>query len=65
VLNSIHGLGMKEKALTLGLCLAGILAIAYGMTKQNHVVFVIGLLFVIAGYLRIRKKLKESLRDKK
>ncbi len=55
---------MKEKALTLGLCLVGVLAVAYGMIRQNHAAFIIGLLFVIAGYLRIRKKLKESLRDK-
>jgi hypothetical protein len=55
---------MKEKALTLGLCLVGVVAIAYGMAWKNHVAFIIGLIFVIAGYLRIRKKLKESLRDK-
>jgi hypothetical protein len=55
---------MKEKPLTLGLCIVGVLAVAYGMIRQNHVAFIIGLLFVIAGYLRIRKKLKESLRDK-
>jgi hypothetical protein len=54
---------MKEKTLTLGLCLAGVLAVAYGMIRQNHVVFIIGLILVIAGYLRVRKKLKESLRD--
>jgi hypothetical protein len=55
---------MKQKALTLGLCVAGVLAVAYGMIRRNHVVFIIGLLLVIAGYLRIRKKLKESLKDK-
>jgi hypothetical protein len=60
----LHGFAMKEKALTLGLCLAGVLAVAYGMIRQNHVVFIIGLLLVIAGYLLIRKRLKESLRDK-
>jgi len=51
-------MGMKENALTLGLCGIGVVGVAYGMIRENHVVFIIGLLFVIAGYWRIRKKLK-------
>ena len=51
----------NEKALTAVLCLIGVLAVAYGMIRPNHVAFVIGLVFVVGGYLRIRKKLKESI----
>jgi LPXTG-motif cell wall-anchored protein len=31
------------------------------MIRDNNAVFVIGLLFVIGGYLLIRRKLKESI----
>ena len=55
---------MSEKAVTVAVCVIGVLAVAYGMTRSNHVAFVIGLVFVIGGYLRIRKKLKESLQKK-
>ena len=53
---------MSEKAMTVFLCATGVLAVGYGMMRPNHVAFVIGLVLVIWGYLRIRKKLKESLR---
>ena len=52
---------MKEMTLTVLLCLVGILTVAYGMIGRNNVVFVIGLVLVIAGYLLIRKRLKESI----
>ncbi len=55
---------MKEKAFILGVCLFGILGVCYGMLKRNHLVFIAGLVFVIAGYLMIRKKLREYLRQK-
>ena len=54
----------NEKPLTSVICVIGVLAVAYGMTRTNHVAFVIGLVFVIGGYLRIRKKLKESIQKK-
>jgi uncharacterized membrane protein YidH (DUF202 family) len=53
---------MNEKILTVVICLIGVLAVAYGMIRRNNIVFVVGLGFVIGGYLRIRKKLKESLK---
>ena len=52
---------MNEKILTVVICLIGVLAVAYGMLRHNNIVFVIGVGFVIGGFLRIRKKLKESL----
>jgi hypothetical protein len=55
---------LNEKTLTIVLCVMGVLAVAYGMTRSNHVAFVIGLVFVIGGYLRIRKKMKESIQKK-
>ena len=54
----------KEKALILLCCAVGISAVSYGMVKENNVAFILGLIFVIAGYLLIRKKLKASIRDK-
>jgi LPXTG-motif cell wall-anchored protein len=42
----------------------GVLAVSYGMIKENNAVFILGLLFVIGGYLLIRRKLKESLGKK-
>jgi hypothetical protein len=55
---------IKEKTLTILVCVIGILAVSYGMIKDNTVVFIIGLLFVLCGYLILRKKLKESIRNK-
>ena len=55
---------MKDKALIVFLCMAGILMVLYGMIKDNNVAFILGLLCVIGGYLRIRKKLKASIQDK-
>ncbi len=55
---------MKEKALTIGVCLMGVSAVAYGMITNNNGVFIVGLVLVIGGYLRIRKKMKASLGDK-
>ena len=55
---------MKEKALIVCLCVFGLLAVSYGMFKENDVVFIVGVLLVIGGYLLIRKKLKESIRKR-
>ncbi len=46
------------------ICLAGIGAVGYGMAEKNHPIFIIGILFVIAGYLLIRRKLKASVTGK-
>jgi hypothetical protein len=34
------------------------------MMNKNHLVFIAGLVFVVAGYLMIRKKLKEYIMEK-
>ena len=56
---------MREKILTAVICLIGIIGIFYGMTNKNNGIFIIGVLFVVAGYLLIRRKLKESIREKR
>lgn len=59
-----QGKKVKEKSLTLLLCVVGLVAVAYGMHRDNNAVFVVGLLFVIGGYLLIRRRLKENLSKK-
>jgi hypothetical protein len=55
---------MKEKSFIILVCVIGILAASYGMIKDNNIIFVIGLLFVVGGYLLIRRKLKKSTQKK-
>lgn len=55
---------VKEKTFILLLSLLGILGVCYGMVNKNHPVFIGGLVFVAAGYLMIRKKLKAHIREK-
>ena len=38
---------MKEKVLTVMLCVIGIAAVSYGMIRENHFIFIIGVLCVI------------------
>jgi len=54
---------MKEKFITVLICVFGISAICYGMLRDNNLIFIIGILFIIGGYLLIRRKLKSSTRD--
>lgn len=46
------------------LCIMGISAVGYGMIQDSDEVFVFGIACVIAGYLIIRRNLKESLQKK-
>ncbi len=50
-----------EKPIIVFLCSIGISCVVYGMGKENNTVFIVGLLLVIAGYLLIRRKMKESV----
>ena len=54
----------KEKILLAGTSAVGVCAVAYGMARENNIVFAIGILVVIGAYLAIRRKLKAALRDK-
>ena len=58
------GDSVKQKALILTICIIGIVAVSYGMAKDNNVIFVIGIVFVIAGYLLIRRRIKERIRER-
>ncbi|MBN1626298.1 MAG: hypothetical protein JW944_07215 [Deltaproteobacteria bacterium] len=55
---------LKEKILTSILCVLGVAGIVYGMMEKNNPVFIIGILFVIAGYVMIRRKLKQPIDNK-
>lgn len=55
---------MKEKTLIVSLCVSGVLAVSYGMFRENDMVFIMGVLMVIGGYLLIRRKLKESIKKR-
>ena len=55
---------MKEKVLIILVCVIGLTAVCYGMVRDDNWVFIIGLMFVVGGYLMIRKKLKASINQK-
>lgn len=55
---------MKEKALIFSVCLLGLVAVFLGMTRKDNVVFIVGILLLIVGYIMIRRKLKASLKEK-
>ena len=55
---------MNEKIVSVILCIFGLSAVSYGMIKENHLIFIVGLLFMIGGYLLIRKQLKAAIRNK-
>ncbi len=52
----------KKKPLTILICMVGVSAVAYGMLKGNNLIFIMGMLFVIGGYVLIRRKIKKSIR---
>lgn len=54
---------LKKKYLIAPICMIGVVGVGYGMTNDNNLIFIIGLVFVIAGYLLVRRKIKESMRN--
>jgi len=54
---------LTNKTPIIFICMIGIVAVSYGMLKDNDLIFIIGLLLVFAGYLLIRRKIKESIRN--
>jgi hypothetical protein len=54
---------LAEKTPIILICIIGILAVAYGMLKNNNLIFIIGLPFVTGGYLLIRRKIKKTIRS--
>jgi len=41
----------------------GVMAVSYGMLADNALIFIIGLICILTGYLLIRRKIKESIRN--
>jgi LPXTG-motif cell wall-anchored protein len=54
---------LTNKTPIIFICMIGVVAVSYGMLKDNALIFIIGLLLVFAGYLLIRRKIKESIRN--
>jgi uncharacterized membrane protein len=55
---------LNRKTLIALICTIGILAVSYGIRKDNNVIFVIGMLFAIGGYVLIRRRIRKSIRNK-
>jgi hypothetical protein len=55
---------MKDGNRIVALAVPGVACVAYGMVREDHPVFVIGLALGIAAYLLFRKRLKEDIREK-
>ena len=56
---------MNKKAFIVILCIMGLALIFVGLVWENNWIFIAGIILVIAGYLMIRRKLKESMKQKK
>ena len=54
---------LKKKSLIALTSAIVVILVSCGIRYSSNVIFIIGLLFVIAGYLMIRRKLKESIKD--
>jgi LPXTG-motif cell wall-anchored protein len=54
---------LGNRAMGAFLFATGVVGISYGMRKDNNLVFIAGLLFLIGGYLLVRKKLKQHIRN--
>jgi len=52
---------IKEKLLIILMCVIGLAGVCYGMLRHSNVAFIIGVVFVIGGYLVIRKRLKDHI----
>jgi len=53
---------LHNKTLISLICVNGIVAVSYGVLNDNNLIFIIGLLFVIAGYLLIRRRIKDYIK---
>ncbi len=55
---------MNTIILTIFLCVIGLCSVSYGMINDNDILFIVGLLFVIAGYIMVRKRVKAAIQNK-
>jgi len=42
----------------------GVMAVTYGMLRDNDLIFIIGLFLIFGGYLLFRRRIKEPIRNK-
>ena len=54
---------LTNKTWIIVICLIGVVAVSYGMLADNAPIFIIGLICILTGYLLIRRKIKESIRN--
>ncbi len=59
---TIDRLTTKNSVIVIGVIGAG--AVFYGILKDHSLIFIIGLILVLGGYLLMRRRIKESIRDK-
>jgi len=53
---------LHNKTLISLICVNGIVAVSYGVLNDNNLIFIIGLLFVIGGYLLVRRSIKDYIK---
>ena len=53
---------LHNRTLISLICVIGILAVSYGTLNNNNLIFIIGLPFVIGGYLLIRRSIKDYIK---
>ena len=54
---------LTNKTWIIVICMTGVIAVSYGMLADNAPIFIIGLICILIGYLLIRRKIKESVRN--
>jgi len=54
----------EKKSTIVLICLVGVSGVAYGMLKDNDLIFIVGVLFVIGGYVLIRRKIRAFIRNR-
>ena len=53
---------LHKRTLISVICVFGIAAALYGMLSNNDLIFIVGLVFVIGGYLLLRTRIKDYVR---
>lgn len=54
---------LTNKTPIILICMIGVGAVSYGMLTDNKLIFIIGLICILIGYLLIRRKINESIQN--
>jgi hypothetical protein len=54
-----------RRRLRVTLVVLGAAGVIYGMVRENNPVFVLGILIGVAGYLLVRRELRDSIKEKR